>query len=426
MKVCVAGLWHLGSVTAACLGSSGHDVTAFDPDSAVVTDLAAGKPPLFEPGLKEQLHTSLASGKLRPLTDAAEAVKGAEVLWITYDTPVDDEDVADVDYVLDRVRELLPLLGEGAVVLISSQLPVGSTARLAADAPAGITFAYSPENLRLGKAIDAFANPDRIVVGVGDDDTRAVLKQLFDAITDQIEWMSIESAEMSKHAINAFLATSVAFINELATLCESVGADASQVEHALKSEARIGPRAYLHPGAAFAGGTLARDVRALTAVGGAAGVDTPLLQGIWDSNNAHRGWPKHALEALLGPLSGKKITVFGLTYKAGTDTLRRSSSVELCLDLTASGATVRAHDPAVKALPDDLAKIEFVADPFDAATGADALVVATEWPDYRGLDAGKLVAALAGDVVVDANGFLSAAFAADARVRYATVGRRPA
>jgi UDPglucose 6-dehydrogenase len=424
MKVCVAGLWHLGSVTAACLAASGHDVTAYDPESTVIADLADGKPPLFEPGLKELMGEGLTSGKLKPLANPAEAVASAEVLWITYDTPVDGEDIADVDFVLDRVRDLLPLLDDGAVVLISSQLPVGSTARLAGDAPAGVSFAYSPENLRLGKAIEVFSNPDRIVVGANDDRTRSVLERLLEPITANIEWMSVESAEMSKHAINAFLATSVTFINEIATLCETVGADASQVERALKSEARIGPRAYLHPGGAFAGGTLARDVRALTAVGDKDGIKTPLLQGIWDSNNAHRGWAKRSLEALLGPLDGKAIAVLGLTYKPGTDTLRRSSSVELCTDLTATGATVKAHDPAVTELPSGLG-FELAPDALAAAAEADALVLATEWPDYRELAADQIVAALGGDVIVDANGFLSDTLGADPRVRYATVGRRP-
>ena len=152
MRVCVAGLWHLGTVTAAALASVGHDVTAHDTDSAVVEDLARGIPPLFEPGLKEMVADGLGDGSLRPIADAAQAVRGAELVWVAYDTPVDADDNANVDYVLDRVRALLPLLDHGTVVLISSQLPVGSTALLQAGAPPGISLAYSPENLRLGKA----------------------------------------------------------------------------------------------------------------------------------------------------------------------------------------------------------------------------------------------------------------------------------
>jgi UDPglucose 6-dehydrogenase len=425
MRVCVAGLWHLGTVTAAALASVGHEVTAHDADPAVVANLTAGRPPLFEPGLQELVADGLASGRLRPVADAADAVRDATVVWVAYDTPVDAEDVADVDHVLDRVRALLPLLDDGTVVLLSSQLPVGSTARLRADAPPGIAFAYSPENLRLGKAIEVFLEPDRVVVGTDDAHARAVVGALLEPITDRVEWMGVESAEMTKHALNAFLATSVTFINEVAALCERVGADAAAVSRALKSEHRIGPRAYLGPGGAFAGGTLARDVRALTTIGDAHALPTPLLHGVWESNAAHRGWSRRTIGSLLG-MEGKTIAVWGLTYKPGTDTLRRSASVELCTDLLAAGATVRAHDPAVTALPSGVAAATLVDDPLAAATGADALVIATEWPAYRELDAGRIPEVLGGDLVVDANGFLAAALADDPRVRYASVGRRPA
>jgi UDPglucose 6-dehydrogenase len=435
MRVCVAGLWHLGTVTAAALASVGHDVAAHDTDSAVVEDLSRGIPPLFEPGLKELIADGLESDSLHPIADAAEAVRGAELVWVAYDTPVDADDNANVDYVLDRVRALLPLLDHGTVVLISSQLPVGSTALLQADAPPGISLAYSPENLRLGKALNVFLEPDRVVVGVRDPYSEKVIAELLEPITDQIAWMGVESAEMTKHALNAFLATSVTFINEVASVCERVGADAGEVSSALKSEARIGPRAYLGPGGAFAGGTLARDIRSLTTIGDAEGLLTPLLHGVWDSNIAHRGWTRRTINILLGNgtsatppdgLAGKTIAVWGLTYKPGTDTLRRSASVELCADLLGSGATVRAHDPAVQALPGDVCGATLMDDPFAAADGADALVIATEWPAYRELDAAKIPDVLRGDLVVDANGFLAQSLARDPRIRYASVGRRPA
>ncbi|HWI21778.1 MAG TPA: nucleotide sugar dehydrogenase [Baekduia sp.] len=428
MRVCVAGLWHLGTVTAACLAAAGHRVAAHDPDSEVVANLLAAKPPIFEPGLKELVSAGLASGELMPTGHLADAVRGAEVVWVTYDTPVDDEDQVDSEQVLDRVREFLPLLDPGTVVLVSSQLPVGSIARLEAEAP-GVSFACSPENLRLGKAIEVFSNPDRVIVGVRDDHGRERIAQLLSPVTDRVEWMGVESAEMAKHAINSFLATSVTFINEIASVCERVGADAREVERALKTEQRIGPRAYLGPGAAFAGGTLARDVRALTAISDAEGLITPLLDGIWKSNDAHRSWPRRALVTLLSAatdgLAGKTVAVWGLTYKPGTDTLRRSASVGLCRELVAGGAAVRVHDPAVTALPPDLAAVTLAGDALEAATGADAVVLATEWPEYLTLDPDAIVAALSGDLIVDANGFLAAALAADDRIRYATVGRYP-
>jgi UDPglucose 6-dehydrogenase len=438
VKLCVAGLWHLGTVTAACLAGAGHEVSAFDPDADVVAALAAGKPPLFEPGLEELVGTGLASGALRVTGDPAAAVHGAELLWVTYDTPVDADDIADVDVVIGHVVALLPYLDAGATVLVSSQLPVGSVARLEAAAATDgldLSFGCSPENLRLGKAIEVFTEPDRVIVGVRDARAREAVGRVLAPITDRIEWMGVESAEMAKHALNAFLATSVTFINEVASVCERVGADAGDVARALKTEQRIGPKAYLGPGGAFAGGTLARDIRALTSIGDAEDLTTPLLHGVWDSNTAHQGWPRRTLISLLAPgataadaapLAGCTIAVWGLTYKPGTDTLRRSSAVELCRHLAAAGAAVRAHDPAVTALPDDLTEVmDLIDDPITAATGADALVIATEWPEYRALEPERIIGALgAGALVIDANSFLADSLLADERVRYVSVGRR--
>jgi len=418
VKVCVAGLWHLGSVTAACLASGGHDVTGWDANTATIAALNAGQPPVFEPGLAELVAQGIAAGRLRFTADRAEALRGAEVLWIAYDTPVDDDDHADVAFVMREVESLLPHLADGALVLISSQMPVGSTRALEAKAPR-LHFGYSPENLRLGKAIVVFTKPDRVVAGVRHASDREKVTQLLAPFTDRIEWMSVESAEMTKHALNAFLATSVAFINEIAAICEHVGADAKEVERGLKSEQRIGPKSYLGPGAAFAGGTLARDVVFLSAVGRERGVPTKLIDGVKASNDAHRSWAQRRLGELLGDLAGKQVAVWGLTYKPGTDTLRRSSAVELCRWLVAQRARVTAHDPAVKSI--DVDGVELRRDPLEAASGAAALVVMTEWPDYRKID-GDAIAGACG-LVLDANRFLAAQLGSNERVVYATVGK---
>jgi UDPglucose 6-dehydrogenase len=429
VKVCVVGLWHLGTVTAACLAARGHDVTGLDFDEAVVRTLAAGKPAIFEPGLEALLNAGSASGCLRFTADAPAAVENADVVWVTYDTPVDDDDRADVEYVVEQARRLFPHLPDGSLVLISSQVPVGTTRRLeqmfAGEARGrSVSFAYVPENLRLGRAIDAFTHPDRVVAGVRSPADRERIAELHRPFTDRIEWMSVESAEMTKHALNAFLATSVAFINEVAALCEQVGADALEVATGLKSEARIGPKAYVSPGGAFAGGTLARDVVFLSDLGRNRGVTTHLLSSVKASNDAHAQWAYRRVSQLLNGVAGQTVAVWGLTYKPGTDTLRRSAAVELCERLHADGAIVQAHDPALKALPPAVAAhVRFADNALDAVTGASALVVATPWPEYRDVAADQVAARMIRRLVLDANRFLGDTLGSDTNFEYLSVGK---
>lgn len=424
MKVGVLGLWHLGTVTAACLASAGHQVVGLDFDADAVAKLQAGTPPLFEPGLEELVKAGLAQGKLRFTIVPAEAVPDAEIVWCTYDTPVDDDDNAQVEWVVERVERVFPYLADGTLVLVSSQLPVGTTRQLEMRyreqyPTRRVTFGCSPENLRLGSAINVFTAPDRVVVGLRVDADRERVAALLRPFTERIEWMSVESAEMTKHALNAFLATSVTFANEIATLCERVGADAKEVERGLKSESRIGAKAYLAPGAAFAGGTLARDVQFLNTLGAE---QTPLLAGVRASNELHKGWTQRKLLELFGDLSRKTIAVWGLTYKPGTDTLRRSSSVELCQWMLAQGASVKAHDPAVKSLPDDL-KVELCPSALEALAGADALVLSTGWQDYREISAEDVLARAPNLIVIDVSRFLERTLGSDMRLRYVTVGK---
>lgn len=428
MKVCVLGLWHLGSVTAACLASGGHDVMGLDFDEQVIESLNHGQPPLFEPGLEDLVKKGIDENKLKFTTDIKQAVSEAKVIWVTYDTPVDEDDRADVDYVIERVARLFPDLEAGQQILISSQLPVGSAHRLElmlaeARPNLDISFSCSPENLRLGKAISVFTQPDRVVLGVRNEESQRVFADLLAPFTDRIEWMSVESAEMTKHALNAFLATSVTFINEIAAICEQVGADAKEVERGLKSEARIGPKAYLGPGGAFAGGTLARDVAFLARLGEQYDVPVQLFPAIKFSNDAHKSWARRRLVQVLGSLKGKTIAVWGLTYKPGTDTLRRSSAVELCKWLLEQGVTVRAHDPVVKKLPDELQKIWIAASALDAVQKADALVVATEWPEYCEMDMSVVVDAMHTPYVIDVNRFLAKRVEALPAIKYVAVGK---
>jgi UDPglucose 6-dehydrogenase len=253
------------------------------------------------------------------------------------------------------------------------------------------------------------------------------LESLLTPFCGRIEWMGVESAEMTKHALNAFLATSVTFINEVARLCEALGADAKEVERGLKSEARIGPKAYLSPGAAFAGGTLARDLSYLVSYGVRERVATPLCEGVIASNDAHKGWVREQVDRLLGGASEPTVAILGLTYKPGTSTLRRSSAVELCRWLSGRGVLVRVHDPVVGILPESLGDtVSLHSSPDEALVGADLAVVATEWPEFRTLRADQFVRAMRHPVVIDPTHFLTPAFAGDPRVVYLATGRRVA
>ncbi len=427
MKVCVAGLWHLGTVAAACLASANHEVVGYDEDSAAIDGLNQARVPVFEPDLEALVASGIARKRLRFTTRPEEALREAAVLLVAWDTPVDEGDRAEVGAVLRRVESLLPHAAAGTLVLVSSQLPVGSTARLERRCAelrpdAGISFACSPENLRLGHAVESFTKPARVVAGTRSASSRDRIAELFTPFTDRFEWMSVESAELTKHALNAFLATSVAFANEIAAIAERVGADAAEVARGLKSDPRVGGGAYVAPGGAFAGGTLARDVVFLNERAATLGVPIRLLPAVLDSNDAHRRWAMRRLDALLGAVAGRVVAVWGLAYKPGTDTLRRSDAVALCRALSARGATVRAFDPLVRALPSDLSPVLTLApSPIDAARGADAVVVGTDWPELRRLAADDLVAAGA-PIVLDANRFLAGTLGRDSRLRYVTVG----
>lgn len=428
MNIAVVGLWHLGTVTAACLASAGHTVTGFDDNLETIDGLQRGQIPVFEPGLEDLVRREVERGRLAFSSNSADLTP-AEIIWLTYDTPVDETDRADVEYVIQRVANLFPFVSEGALILISSQLPVGSTQRLEElyrrlrpDGTA--TFAYSPENLRLGKAIEVFTKPERVVVGMRTEKDRTRIELLLRTFTERIEWMSVESAEMTKHALNAFLATSVVFINELSTLCEQVGADAREVERGLKSDARIGSKAYLRPGKAFEGGTLARDVRFLTEIGRTKSTVTHLCSSVLRSNEAHRQWPHRRLVEIFGTLQGRSIAILGLTYKPGTDTLRRSSAVETCRWLHERGAHVAAYDPVIQALPAELTDCMCLRPSVEMTLrGADAVLIATEWPEFRSISANDVVEWMTQPNVLDPGHFLETNMAMDKRIRYFAVGR---
>ena len=356
MKVGVLGLWHLGTVTSACLASLGLDVIAVDPNPKVVNDLKNGVPPIFEPRLEGLVRSGIQKKLITFTGQNSSSFESIEFLWVCIDTPIDDEDNANTEEVMAELKKALPYLPDNCRIIISSQLPVGAISALEGYCKSRFSsknfiFACSPENLRLGNAVSIFLNPDRIIVGIRKEADKTKFSEIFSLISKNLVWMSIESAEMTKHAINAFLANSVVFANEIAAICECVGADAKEVEMGLKTETRIGPKAYLSPGGAFSGGTLARDVQYLEKISSANQLSSPLITSILSSNNNHKSWVRNKLINVFGDLNQKNITLWGLAYKAGTDTLRRSEAVELGEWLMASGANLNIFDPLIKNLP---------------------------------------------------------------------------
>ena len=412
MKVCVFGLWHLGSVTAACLASKGIATVGLAETATAAAALNAGKAPLYEPGLDALVEQGLRSGFLSFTSDPAVAVSAAELVWVAFDTPIDDHDVADTSFVLGRVRSIFPYLNDGSVVLLSSQLPVGSTALLERDFSGvaegrRVSFACSPENLRLGDAIRVFTEPERIVIGIRDGEARRMIEPVLEPFCDALLWIRVESAEMVKHALNSYLATCVTFTNEIASICEDVNADMREVEIALRLDPRVGSKAYVRAGAAFGGGTLARDVQYLKAVALQQHVSIPMLTAVLESNEAHKEWVLRRLRKRLKSLAGKRVGVLGLAYKAGTDAIRRSSAIEIVTKLIADGAEVAAFDPKVSILPEPLASVVIMARSADAVfAGSSAVIIATEWPQFRDLDFGRLVLAMSRRLLVDQNAFV--------------------
>jgi len=381
MKIVVYGLWHLGTVTSACLAEIGHSVTGFDESVKVIDSLSNGVLPVSEPGLDEPVLKNFREGKLQYVSDSSQLPDEFDYLWVTIDTPVDDSDDADSTGVINSIIEIVKNVPVGCRIIISSQLPAGTTKRIRDLTEPMVTerklaFCYSPENLRLGGALNIFLNPDRIVVGVDSQEDFEKFEPLFLTISNRIERMSSVSAEMTKHALNTFLALSVAFANEIATIAENEGASAVDVTRGLRTDMRIGPKAYLLPGDSFAGGTLARDVRYLEQKSIDHNISTPIIDSIIPSNDAHSLWAKNRIHRAFSNLSGKEFTLCGLAYKPNTNTLRRSRTVELGDWLLEQGALVSVVDHGTfEILKNWHGRIKVIENIHEAIYKADVLIV---------------------------------------------------
>lgn len=372
--IAVVGLWHLGCVTAAGLAEMGLNVIGIDRDPERIAGLRRGEAPVHEPGLDLQIRAQCAVGRLRFTSDLRD-IEDAGFVWLTLDTPLDEDDRCDLSGLFELFHEFARLTGPHRYI-VSSQVPVGTCDRLVAAIPesAGPQIAYVPENLRLGSALDGFRSPDMMVVGADDADYRARVVHLLSRICAEPITCGLRTAEMAKHGINGLLACSISFANELADLAVRVGADAYQVAEIMRRDRRIGRRLPILPGPWFSGGTLARDIRTMQALGAREQAPTPLLDAVMSVNH-HR--PDRLLDRLAEhvDLRGALVAVLGLVYTEGTDTLRRSPGLQVITALRRRQARVRAFEPMVSADQLSDPSIELCPTALSAATGADAVIV---------------------------------------------------
>jgi UDPglucose 6-dehydrogenase len=423
-RVAVIGTGYVGTVTATCFAWLGHDVVGLDVDANRVRQLAAGQTPLFEPGLPELLTRTTATGRLG-FTDDASAIAGADVVFLCVGTPTGLGGAPDLSQVESAVRTVAANLTEGTIVVNKSTVPVGSgnwvrtMIEEALPRTGGPAFhvVSNPEFLREGCAIEDFLYPDRIVLG-GENGAPKKVAALYQPVLDQsfdggradhlpkLILTDLPSAEMVKYAANAFLASKISFANEIANICEMVGADARQVLPAIGADDRIGPR-FLQNGLGWGGSCFGKDLAALVATAVDYGYNAPMLRAAVEINTAQRAAAIRKLQAHLKVLKGRRIAVLGLAFKPGTDDLRDAPALEIIHRLRAAGAVVSAYDPVVKQLPDsESVGVRLAADAYDAADRADAVVVVTEWDDFRSLDLTALSQRMSGNLLLDGRGVI--------------------
>jgi len=418
MNVSVIGAGYVGIVQAAGLAHLGHRVALADADAGRIARLRAGEIPIFEPGLVELVERAVSRGLLEFHTDNLAAVADARVVFLTLPTPPAGNGAADTATVLAVAAELAPHLGGDVVVVTKSTVPVGTAERIrtvlrAAGSEAGVV--ANPEFLSEGNAVEDFLRAERIVVGAFEPDHGRMVADLYRGLSAQILAMDPASAELVKYGANAYLATRLTFANALADIADGVGADVDRVIAAIGLDRRIGPH-YLRPGPGYGGSCLPKDTTAFLAMTADAGYDFGLLRAVVETNRDHQERIVHRCLDLLG--AGRRVALWGVAFKAGTDDTRESPGIFIGRRLAEAGVEVVAYDPEAT-VPD----LPLAADPVAAATDADLLVVATEWPELLRVDLSDVAKVMTGDVVYDVRNHLDPAKAAAAGLRYVGLGR---
>ena len=433
MRIAMIGSGYVGLVSGACFADFGHRVVCIDKDEAKIAALKRGEIPIFEPGLEALVAQNAKEGRLAFAAELAPAVAEAEVVFIAVGTPSRRGDGhADLSYVLGAAREIAAAIGGYTVVVTKSTVPVGTgddverTIR-AANPKAEFAVVSNPEFLREGAAINDFKRPDRIVIGTDDARAREAMTEVYRPLylnAAPILFTERRTAELIKYAANAFLATKITFINEMADLCEKVGANVQEVARGIGFDNRIGPK-FLHAGPGFGGSCFPKDTLALMKTAEDAGTPAKIIETVVAVNEARkRAMAEKIVAACGGSVAGKTIAILGLAFKPNTDDLREAASLVILPALAAAGATLRAHDPqAMREAANELAGVAMCKSPYEAAKDADALVILTEWDAYRALDLDRLKRDLKAPLVVDLRNIYRSEEMAAKGFRYFSVGR---
>jgi len=432
MHIAVIGTGYVGLVTGACFAEFGVDVTCVDVDSEKVDKLNRGVIPIYEPGLDKIVEKNVAAGRLHFTTDIKTAVEGALVVFMAVGTPPQEDGSPDMSYYRQAAKDVAEAINGYKVLVTKSTVPVGTGEWLRQFVRANLTVetdfgvASNPEFLREGAAIEDFMRPDRVVIGSNEERAIDVMKDLYRPlylIETPIVITSLEAAELIKYAANAFLATKITFINEIANLCDAIGCDVHDVARGMGMDNRIG-RKFLHPGPGYGGSCFPKDTRALTTVADKFGVETRIVDAVVEANERQRDAMIPKIEKLVGGLNGKTVGVLGLSFKPETDDMRESPATDIINEMVKRGATVKAYDPvAMSEARHYLPEIEYAVDEYDALAGADILVIITEWNQFRALDMEKVKALLRSPKVADLRNIYEPKDMREMGFEYVGVGR---
>ncbi|HEY2446595.1 MAG TPA: UDP-glucose/GDP-mannose dehydrogenase family protein [Rhizomicrobium sp.] len=431
MRIAMIGTGYVGLVSAACLSEFGHDVICVDKDDGKIGELDAGRIPIFEPGLEEIVAANVKARRLSFTATLAKAVAGAEAVFIAVGTPSRRGDGhADLSFVFAAAEEIARSLDTYAVVITKSTVPVGTSRKVEeiirrARPEAAFDMASNPEFLREGSAIEDFLRPDRVVVGCDSERARAVVKEIYRPLflnETPILFTARETAELIKYAANAFLATKITFINEIADLCEKLGGDVQDVARGIGLDGRIGAK-FLHAGPGYGGSCFPKDTIALLRTSQEAGAPARIVETVVAVNEARKTAMARRIHQAFGGVAGKTIAVLGLTFKPNTDDMREAPSLVILPLLQAEGARIRAYDPEGAKEAAKFLDVELCADAYEAIAGADGVVILTEWNEFRALDLARVKALLRTPLMVDLRNIYRPQSMAEAGFTYVSVGR---